>query len=250
MVGFVDAHCHLLHERFKDDLPKVLNRAQEAGVERLYCVSGKLEHDEPVIELAARNKGFVFPIIGASPHDAPAMSEEQLEAELRLLEANATRIAAIGEIGLEFHYFKGELERKAQEKVFKAQLELAETLGKPVVIHCREAGEEVLRLLSGFKQGVMLHCCSNATLAAAGVERGWLVSQPTLKSRERQKIIAATPLERLCCETDSPFLASVRGERNEPARVGLAYYEIAQVKGIGLDAVKEAAWGNVKRFFG
>jgi len=248
-MKFVDAHCHLLHEKFADDLLGVLERAKRAGLARIYCVSGLLAHDVGVLELAARHPQFIFPVIGACPHDAPAMMGEELEQELALIEQNAARIAAIGEIGFEFHYFAQDEERRAQYKVFRAQLELAASLDKPIVIHSREASVPTLAELASFKGRVMLHCCTDPLLAAEGVKRGWLVSQPTLKSRVREKIIEATPLESLCCETDSPLLAPVRGERNEPANVRFVYEEVARVKGIDLDKVCEKIFDNVVEFF-
>jgi len=249
-MKFVDAHCHLLHKRFASDLPQVLERAQQAGVLRVYCASGALADDVAVLELAGRHPKFVFPVIGASPHEAATMSEDELEQELVLIEQNAARVAAIGEIGFEFHYFVEEEERRAQHKAFRAQLELAESLDKPVVIHSREASAHTLAELASFKGKVMLHCCSDSLLAASAVKRGWLVSQPTLKSRNREKIIEATPLEQLCCETDAPFLAPVRGERNEPANVRLAYEEVARIKKKELQEVSLKIFENIKKFFG
>jgi len=249
-MKFVDAHCHLLHEKFADDLLSVLERAKQAGLSRIYCVSGLLAHDVAVLELAARHPQFIFPVIGASPHDASRMAGEELEQELALIEKNASRISAIGEIGFEFHYFAEDEERRAQYKVFRAQLELAEALDKPVVIHSREASAPTLAELASFKGRVMLHCCSDPLLAEEGVRRGWLVSQPTLKSRTREKIIGATPLESLCCETDAPFLAPVPRERNEPANVRLVYEEVARIKKKDLEEVSEKIFDNLAGFFG
>ncbi|MGC8850684.1 MAG: TatD family hydrolase [Candidatus Micrarchaeia archaeon] len=249
MSSFVDAHCHLTHELFAADLPEVLERARKAGVEKVYCVSGMAGHDERVLDLAARHPGFVFPVLGVSPHDAPKTSDEQLKAELARVEENKEQIAAVGEIGFEFHYFKGEAEREAQRKIFRAQLELAEQLGKAVVVHSRKATKETLDELAGFNGKVMLHCCNDALLAREGAQRGYLVSVSTLKSRERQKIIAETPLESLCCETDSPFLSPEKGKRNEPANVVAAYEAVAVVKGISLSECAEKIYLNLKRFF-
>ncbi|MEW5955722.1 MAG: TatD family hydrolase [Candidatus Micrarchaeota archaeon] len=249
-MKFVDAHCHLLHEKFASDLPQVLERARKADVLRVYCVSGLLAHDVEVLELAARHPQFIFPVIGASPHDAPRMTGDELEQELALIEQNAARIAAVGEIGFEFHYFTEDEERRAQYKVFRAQLELAESLDKPVVIHSREASVQTLAELASFKGRVMLHCCSDPLLAEEGVKRGWLVSQPTLKSRIREKIMEATPLERLCCETDAPLLSPVPRQRNEPANVRLVYEEVARVKKKDLQEVSLRIFENIKEFFG
>lgn len=245
----VDAHCHLLHPWLEKEAEEVIARAKTAGLGRIYCVGGVIGSDEPVLRLAQRHPQLVFPVIGLSPHDAPKATSQQLEEMLSLIEKNHSRIAAIGEIGLEFHYFKEDSEREKQKQVLRTQLELAETLDKPVVIHSREATTELLEHLRAFKGKVMLHCCSDPLLASEGVRRGFLVSQSTLKSRQREKIVGAIPLESLCCETDSPFLAPVRGERNEPAKVREVYDFISATKNIDFEKTVEVILENIERFF-
>ena len=134
---FIDAHCHLEHKDFAKDFELVVGRMKQADVIALNT-SGAPGENQRVLEHAKQHPGSLLCAIGLSPHDAP---KADLQQELEFIEQNASKAAAIGEIGLDFYYFKKLEERNAQRNAFAAQLELAEKLGKPEFIQSREAEE-------------------------------------------------------------------------------------------------------------
>jgi len=254
-LRFVDAHCHLDHDLFEGGLPQVVAKAKAAGVDRVVCAGSSPAANDKVLRFRREFAGFVFAAAGISPHDAGKISKNALVAELGRLSqwAKAGELCAIGEIGLDWHYFKERNERDAQEHVFREQLSLAEKVCLPVVVHTRKAEEAVFEVLEEFPAvRVMLHCFLKPALARKAASKGWMVSLPTLKSDSVEKIAGKIPLERLLCETDSPFLwkneAGVDA-RNEPANVIFAYKRIAAARKASLEHVAEKVTQNAEKFF-
>ena len=226
----IDSHCHLADDVFAPDLDAVVARARAAGLERALVVldAGNAEERSQ----AARVEVLwpdVRVAIGVHPHHANLYSNEPEHAARLVREQfEATASArAIGEIGLDYHYDFSTPE--VQRAVFLAQLRLARDLKRPVVVHAREADEDMLTILrrepAGEMRGVF-HCFTGtAALASAVLELGFHISLSGIvtfpKADDLRKIARAIPLDRLLIETDSPFLAPVpfRGQRNEPAHV-------------------------------
>ncbi|MFH0713271.1 MAG: TatD family hydrolase [Candidatus Micrarchaeota archaeon] len=244
---FIDSHCHLTHEAFQTDVDAVIQRARAAGVEKMYCASGMLGHDELVLKLCAAYPMMLRPVIGISPHDANKVTKEQKEKIFDLIEKNYRKIAAIGEIGLDFHYFKTTEEQQKQEKLYREEIELARTLDLPVVIHGRKAEERCLDILQEAKfNNFTMHCFLVKNLAPRVVEMNGLISLPTVKSKERKYIMKHIKLESLLCETDSPYLWLTR---NEPANVVEVYNEIAKIREVKIENVEEQIAVNAENFF-
>ncbi len=246
MSFMIDSHCHLEHPRFEGELKGVVKRARAAGVGLAVTAGSNLANNRRALELSGLYPGFVKCVIGLSPHNAGEDLEENLGFLRANIKANKNKITGIGEIGLDYHYFKKSWERERQGKVFEAQLVLAEELGLPVVIHSREAEEDVFQALSGFGGRVVMHCFMKPKWVPECVKRNYLVSVPTVKCAARVKTIKTTPLELLLCETDSPFLW--RG-RNEPANVKEVYGEVARVKGMDFNKVVEQVYSNAAGVF-
>ena len=114
---FIDSHCHLTLEQYADDVENVIKHAVSNRVAKMYCTGGMLGHDEKVLELCAKNRDVLRPVIGISPHDANRVTPEQKNALFDLVEKNRKTLAAIGEIGLDYHHFHTEEERKTQTEV-------------------------------------------------------------------------------------------------------------------------------------
>jgi len=220
----IDTHAHL---DALDDPAGALARARAAGVERVIAIGSGLESAKQTSELAAREHG-VSVAVGIHPHQAG--DGESLEA-LRALAGNAV---AIGEIGLDF--YRDYAPREDQRHVFEAQLQLAEELRKPVIIHTRAAEEEIARTLENFHGTVIMHCFSTLDLLPVVLERRYYVSfagNVTYPKAEALRAAAAqVPADRLLAETDCPYLAPqpVRGKRNEPAYIVHTYAALAQVR--------------------
>lgn len=207
----------------------------------------------------SRKHERVFAAVGMHPHDAKDLSQSAL-AELESL-AREPKVVAIGEIGLDF--YRDLSPRPAQRAAFEAQLALAARLGKPVIVHDRDAHGEVMGILRGWarssplaEKGV-LHCFSGSLeMALDAVELGFLISIAGpityANARKLPEIAAALPLDKLLIETDCPFLAPHphRGQRNEPAYVALVAQALARVRGIPVADVARATTANAARVFG
>jgi TatD DNase family protein len=238
-----DTHAHLDACAGPPDL--VLGRAREAGVERVISVGSGLESCRATLDLARRNDG-VWAALGVHPHQAADDDATRLD-ELRKLLGDA-RAVAVGETGLDFY--------DRQRDLFARELELAGDLGKPVVVHTRDAEEETAAALEGFDGTVVLHCFSSPALLPVALERGYYVSfagnVTYPKAEELREAARRVPAERLLAETDSPYLSPQprRGRPNEPANVVHTVAVLAEARGeepaalaAQLDANATAAFG-------
>jgi len=261
----VDSHCHLYAEQFEDiPVPDILDRAAAEGIGRMVNIGTDLATSRRALDLAAAHAPL-YATVGIDPGEAGAVTEADL-AELAGLAAQP-KVVAIGEIGLDYHWMVAP--KEVQERVFRAQLDLAASLDLPVVIHCREAHEDNERILLGWSAarlaaghrigrplGVM-HCFSgDLDTARRLVAAGFLISLAgpvTYKNAARtQEVATDLPLESLVLETDAPYLAPVphRGGRNEPAYLRRTAEFVAQLRQISLEAIARATTANAARLFG
>lgn len=250
----VDTHTHLYFDAFDADREAVLERAAGAGVDGLVHVGIDPAGWERVLELAGRPGDAA--VIGLHPHHAEQADEELYDLLRRL--AVRPEVAAIGEIGLDWHY--PEPPREVQERAFRRQIRLARELGLPIVIHNREADADILRVLEEEKgpelRGIF-HCFSGEVETAERcLDLGFYIGMGgivTFKNGHRaQEVARRLPLDRLVLETDSPFLAPhpYRGRRNEPAYVRLVAEKVAELKGLSVEEVAAATTENARRILG
>ena len=226
----IDTHAHL--DACADPPAVLLSRAREAGVGRVITVGTTIESCRAALEAADRNEG-VYATLGVHPHEAGGGDAGRVE-ELRDLLGHE-RAVAVGETGLDF--FRDYAPRDAQLQLFEQQLGLASELGKPVVIHTRDADADVAAALAGFEGTVVLHCFSSPQLLAVALERRYYVSfagNVTFpKAEELRTAAAQIPADRVLAETDSPYLAPQprRGRPNEPANVVHTIAALAAARG-------------------
>jgi TatD DNase family protein len=256
----VDTHAHLDSSRFDDDRDAVLDRAWEADVAAIVTVGTDLETSRAAVALAEADER-IFANVGFHPHDAKRADAAGL-AELKDL-AQHPQVVAIGEIGLD--YYRDLSPRDVQRRVFSQQLQIASEMGKPVIVHDRQAHTDTLEILRRWVtesrpepaeyRGV-LHCFSgDLALAQAGIELGLFigVDGPITYRNERQlpAIVKALPLYRLLIETDAPFLTPhpYRGQRNEPAYVRLVAEKVAEVKNLTLVEVAQMTTTSANTLF-
>jgi TatD DNase family protein len=256
----IDSHCHLADETFSSDLGEVVARAKEAGLERVLVI---LEAgNEKEAAQAERLLGLwpdVRCAIGVHPHQAHQFGDDPARAAavVRAQFAATPSARAVGEIGLDYHYDFSP--REVQQAVFRAQVRLARELGRPVIIHTREADEDTIAILKeeggGDVRGV-LHCFTgNDALADAGLALGFFVSLAGIVTFPKAEALRQTarriPLDRLLIETDSPFLAPVpyRGKRNEPAYVARVAATLADVHQMAPAGVHEHTRANFHTLF-
>ena len=226
----IDTHAHL--DACADPPAVLLSRAREAGVGRVITVGTTIESCRAAHEAADRNEG-VYATLGVHPHEAGGGDAGRLD-ELRDLLGHE-RAVAVGETGLDF--FRDYAPRDAQLRLFEQQLGLASELGKPVVIHTRDADADVAAALAGFEGTVVLHCFSSPQLLPVALERRYYVSfagNVTFpKAEELRTAAAQIPADRVLAETDSPYLAPQprRGRPNEPANVVHTIAALAAARG-------------------
>ncbi len=248
---FVDIHCHLSFPEFDEDRNEVIKRMTEEGVGLLIDPGIDVPTSRKSIELA-RDFDFIYANVGLHPHEAELPVDESVFEELLAL-ARLPKVVAIGEIGLDYHY--PGYNRSAQQDAFREMLKMARSLDMPVVIHCRDAWEDMLHILSEESHSSMhgvMHCFSGDTLIAEEcIRKGFKLSIPgtvTYKRSLLPEVVRAVALDDLLTETDAPYLAPVpnRGKRNEPAWVSIVTTAIAHIREISL---KEAAEGIAQNSF-
>ncbi|MCL6614843.1 MAG: YchF/TatD family DNA exonuclease, partial [Firmicutes bacterium] len=254
-MRLVDVHVHLNDPAFAEDLPAVVARAEEAGVARMVVAGYDLPSSARAVALAERFPS-VWAAVGVSPHEAETWCEEVREDLLAL--ARGEKVVAVGEIGLDYHYERAA--RAVQREVFRAQLEMAAFLGLPVVVHDREAHAEtmaILREAGAERVGGVMHCFSGSPETARDAfAMGFGISFAgpiTFKNAFRPREVArGLPLAALLCETDAPYLAPHprRGERNEPALLGLNLAVLAEIHGLPPEDMAWIVWENAERIFG
>jgi len=251
----VDTHCHLNHHDFTGDLPDVLARAREAGVERIICAGFDIESSEQAVR-RARESPMVYATVGIHPHDASKFRPEDEDRLMRF--CREERVVAVGETGLDYHYDLSP--RDTQQRVYRLHIRLAHTLALPLVIHSREAGDDILDILEDEgmpDRGAVLHCFSgDADMArrALGIGCHLGIAGPiTFRNADGFRgMVEGLPLDSLLVETDAPYLAPHphRGKRNEPAYARLVAEKLAEVKGIPLSEVARVTTSNAARLFG
>jgi TatD DNase family protein len=225
----IDTHAHL--DACADRPSALIRRARSAGVDRIVTVGTGIDSCRAALELAELHEE-VFAAVGIDPHRAGDAEANRVE-ELRAL-AEHERSVAVGETGLD--YFRDRAPRNRQRKLFEAQLELASDLGKPVIIHTRDADGDTADVLAGFSGTVVMHCFSSPGLLQTVLDRGYYVSfagnVTYPKASDLRAAAAQVPDERILAETDSPYLApqARRGRPNEPANVVLTVEELAKVR--------------------
>ncbi|GAA0320902.1 TatD family hydrolase [Bacillus carboniphilus] len=250
-----DTHVHLNDKQFEDDLEVVIKRALEQGVQNMVVVG----FDRPTIKRAielVETYDFLYASVGWHPVDAIDMVEEDLQYLEEL--SKHPKVVALGEMGLDYHWDKSP--KDVQKEVFRKQIQLAKKVKLPIIIHNREATEDIVAILreEGAEEvGGIMHCFSGSVeIAKQCVDMNFYISlggPVTFKNAKKPKEVAeAIPLDKLLIETDCPYLAPHpnRGKRNEPSYVTLVAEEIANLKGLSYEEVTNQTTVNAKKLFG
>lgn len=250
----IDSHTHLDMKKFDSDRDQVIERALSAGVRQIITIGIDTKSSMKAVALTERYPS-VFASAGIHPHKADRADFHDLK-HIALL-ARREKVVAIGEIGLDF--YRNLSSRKKQRELFHQQLDIALSVDLPVVIHDREAHEEVLETLSSFKRNGfkgVIHCFSgDYNLAKTFIGMGYYISIPgtvTVKNaRQMQDVAARIPSSKMLLETDAPFLAPLphRGQRNEPSFVIHTAQKVAELRGIPFEEVAQETTNNASQLF-
>ncbi len=249
----MDTHCHLDDERFLEDREEAYQRMLQADVKNCVCVGSDLQSSRRCLEIANTHAG-VFAACGVHPHEAAKAEEGYLEQLKEMLLQE--KCVALGEIGLDYYYDFSP--RDVQKKVMAEQIQLAIEMDMPVIFHIRDAHGDMIeffRQLEKLPRGI-IHCFSgSAETAMEYVKMGFFISfagTVTFKNAHNlQRAAEAVPLDRLLCETDSPYLSPVpmRGKRNEPAYVRYVNQKLAELKGITEEEMARITCQNAFRIY-
>jgi TatD DNase family protein len=251
----VDSHCHLDFPDFADELDAVIGRARAAGIAKMVTISTRVRRHAALLAIAGRFPE-VYCSIGTHPHYAHEEADISL-AEL-VAASRGDKVVAIGEAGLDYYYDRSP--REAQERGFRTHIAAARETGLPLVIHSRDADDDMARILEEETGkgafAAVLHCFTGGPeLARRAVALGLFVSFTgilTFKNSEYLRTIAAElPSDRILVETDAPYLApgKYRGKRNEPAFVVETAKVLAETRGVSFDAIAEQTTANFYRLF-
>ncbi|NRF94745.1 TatD family hydrolase [Paenibacillus frigoriresistens] len=250
-----DSHTHLNAEQFNEDQDEVIQRALDAGVTRIVNVGFNRETIPSSIALAERYD-FIYSTVGWHPVDAIDMRPGDLEWIEELCKHE--KVVAIGEIGLDYYWDKSP--KDVQQRVFREQIRLARKLGMPIVIHNRDAHQDILHILKEEKAeevGGIMHCFSGSWETAKHcLDMNFHISfggPVTFKNaRQPKEVLAQVPLDRLLIETDAPYLTPhpFRGKRNETGYVRLVAETAAEIRGVTLEEIAEITTNNAIRLLG
>jgi len=249
-----DSHAHYNDEKFLEDREEVIESAYKDGINQIINAGYSLESSKEAIEIAKKHE-FMYATVGVSPNDIEDLKENYLE-EIEKLAENK-KVVAIGEIGLDYYWNK---ENKVeQQKIFIEQIELANKLNLPIVIHTREAVMDTIDILKNkieCKNKGVFHCCPlNIELVKEVLKLGFYISfagPVTFKnSKNAEEVVKFVPLERILIETDSPYLSPepVRGKRNDSRNIKYIAEKIADIKGLEIETVAKQTYENTKTIF-
>lgn len=251
-MEMIDAHAHITKNHF-EDVEEVLLRASETGVSNIVCSAFNMPSSEEAVSLSERFEN-VYANVGFHPENTNEIEKDSLEKLEEL--ARNDKVVAIGEIGLDYH--SEGFDKNKQREYFIKQIELANKLGKPIVVHSREAMGETIEILKAHPPVCpsLMHCFSGSIESAKvlmGLGFSFSVGGVVtfINARNLPEVVKEIPLERLLLETDCPFMTPVpyRGQRNEPKNVVYVADEIARLKGVTIEEVAKVTTQNAKRLF-
>lgn len=250
----IDSHCHIGFEELKENLPELVQRAGEQGVDKILtvaCTHGQLSDLKEILD----KYDNVYGAFGIHPNESNVLINSD---ELMQIISSHPKIIGIGETGLDYHYDYAPIEK--QKENFLTHIQVARKLNKPLIIHTRSADVDTMKILKNSEQKVfrgVLHCFTGSQkLAETALELGFYISASGVitfkKSEELREIFKIIPLNRLLVETDAPYLAPVpfRGKQNEPSLLPYTLRVLADIKGIRPEKMEEITAQNFKDLFG
>jgi TatD DNase family protein len=258
---FIDTHCHLTFEQYNDDRAMVIGNAKKAGVKQMICAGVDNLSSRLAVKLAEKNPDVLFAAVGFHPYEASHTHDLNIIERL-ITENNRSpkkSIVAIGECGLDYHLFKGEVaggKKQEQRILFEEQLQLAERLNLPVIMHVRDAYEDFFNVIDAqptLPRGV-IHCFSGGLqeFREAKIRNFYVgVDGNITYSKQLGLIVPQIPLSMILLETDSPYLTPIpqRGERNEPKNIPLIAKTVADLLSVSSETVASQTTQNTQKLF-
>jgi len=255
LPALIDSHAHLDSGQYNSDREATIARAHANGISHILTIGCDLQSSAASVAIAAAHEN-IYAAVGVHPHDATEIDEQSLPQLEQLL--RQPKVVALGEIGLDF--FRDRSPRDSQRNAFRKQIQLARKVGKPIVVHDRDAHDEVLQILEeerAAEVGGVLHCFSgDVAMAKQCLEMGFYLSFPGTitypKNDMAREVVRAVPIDKMLVETDCPYLSpqQFRGKRNEPAYVRNTAEKVAEIKGLTIEDVARVTSRNCFDLFG
>ena len=256
-MEFFDSHSHYNDEKFDEDREQIIEETYKSGVTKFICAGYNVESSKKAIEISQKHE-FIYSICGISPNDIPQSEEELWKTidEISKIVQKNKKIVAIGEIGLDYYWNKEN--KELQKKAFIKQIELANKLELPIVIHSRDASVDTIDIIKNNivnKRGIF-HCCQlNQEMVKQAINLGYYISFAgpiTFKnSKNAKEVVDLVPMDKILIETDSPYLSPEpnRGKRNDSRNVKYVAEKIAEFKNMSLEEVARITYENAMRIF-
>ena len=258
-MEFFDSHSHYNDEKFNEDREKIIKDTFESGITKFVCAGYNIPSSLFSLELSKKYE-YIYSICGISPNDIPQSEQElwkSIDEIIQIVkEKNSKKLVAIGEIGLDYYWNKENSD--LQKQAFIKQIELANEMKLPIVIHSRDASVDTIDIIRNHrvKKAGIFHCCQlNQELVRQALELGYYISFAgpiTFKnSKNAPDVVKMVPLDRILIETDSPYLSPEpnRGKRNDCRNVKYVAQKIADIKEISLEEVARKTYENAMRIF-
>ncbi len=248
-----DTHAHLDDERFDEDREQIIEQIKQDGISLIVNPGADMKSSRAAIKLAEKYD-FIYAAVGIHPHDVKDITKADL-IELEQM-AKHEKVVAIGEIGLDYYYDNSP--RELQREYFIKQIELANKLSLPIIIHSRDASMETYEILKEHKKdiGCVLHCFSQSLEMAElylkiGCHLSFAGPLTFKKSSKLKEVARNIPLDKIFIETDSPYLTPepYRGRRNDPSKVRYVAEELSKLRAISVDKIAEITMNNAIEFF-
>lgn len=255
-MEFFDSHSHLNDEKFESDINEIIEKLKKENITKFITCGYNLESSKQAIEISKKCQS-TYAVCGISPNDIPQNENELWKSIDEIKEiSKEKRVVAIGEIGLDYHWNKENSD--IQKQAFIKQIEIANELELPIVIHTRDAVMDTLKILKehNVKNKGVFHCCPlNRELVKEALKLDYYISFSgviTFKNaKNAEEIVNMVPLEKMLIETDSPYLAPepVRGTRNDPTNVKYVAKKIAEFRKLDTEKIAKITYQNAQRIF-
>lgn len=249
----IDTHCHIDFEAFENDQEEVIKRSKQ-NLDGIINSGTSLEGNKKSLELSKKYENFIYPSFGFHPVSSQEKTKEDLEIAQKHLIDNLDNIVAIGEVGMDYFYTKDKSLREKQNQVFESFAKIANDYEVPLLIHGRDCEKKVYNIVKEYKAipKVVFHCYSGSLKTARKLlDEGYFISFSTMicNSPHHEELAKEIPIENILTETDSPYLAPIRGERNEPSEVLKAGLKLSEIKEMDFKEVDKITTKNAREVF-
>lgn len=250
----IDTHCHIDFEEYDKDRGEVIKRAQDK-LDAVIVSGIGYESNKGVLDLCEEYKNFIYPSFGYHPVSSQNCSEDELKLSHSHLIDNINNIVAIGEVGMDYFYVKDKAMREKQKEIFLSFIEIANEYNVPLLMHVRDCEKKALNIVLEYEDipYVIFHCFSGSAKTARRImeKDNYFMSFSTMLcySKQHQDLIKDISLDHILTETDSPYLAMTKDERNEPANVVNAVKKIAEIQNEDVETVDRVTTNNAREIF-